>query len=96
MRIISHITQIYFLLSITATLDAVGWLGYAQDNNATELMNTYAIGSKMSREDYEKFLSLRGRLLELPEQLAESQFISELKRKGYDFMDYFGAHYLFS
>lgn len=50
----------------------------------------------MPREDYEKFLFLRGRLLELPDQLAESQFLSELKRKGYDYLDYFGAHHIFT
>ena len=49
----------------------------------------------MPREDYEKFLLLRGRLLEVPDELAESQFLNELKRKGYDFMDYFGAHHIF-
>ena len=59
-------------------------------------MTSHAINSKMPREDYEKFLLLRGRLRELPDQLAESQFLSELKRKGYDFMDYFGAHHIFT
>ena len=58
-------------------------------------MTTHAINSKMPREDYEKFLLLRSRLLEVPDELAESQFLNELKRKGYDFMDYFGAHHIF-
>ena len=58
--------------------------------------NTIAIGSKMPRDDYEKFLALRGRLLAVPEQLAESQFLHELDRKGYDFLDYFGAHHIFT
>ncbi|MDA7432410.1 hypothetical protein N8506_00865 [Synechococcus sp. AH-601-N23] len=49
----------------------------------------------MPREDYEKFLLLRGRLLEVPDELAESQFLGELNRKGYDFLDYFGAHHIF-
>ena len=58
-------------------------------------MSTHASGSKMPREDYEKFLLLRGRLLEVPDELAESQFLSELNRTGYDFLDYFGAHHIF-
>ena len=56
------------------------------------------VGSKMSKADYYKFLALRGRLARehIPETLAESQFLAELERKGYDFMDYFGAHHLFA
>ena len=56
------------------------------------------VGSKMPEADYYKFLALRGRLSRenIPEALAESQFIAELQRKGYDFMDYFGAHHIFT
>ena len=52
----------------------------------------------MPEADYYKFLALRGRLSRenIPEVLAESQFIAELQRKGYDFMDYFGAHHIFT
>ena len=50
----------------------------------------------MSRADYEAFLALRARLLVVPEQLAEHQFLRELDRKGYDILDYFGAHAIFS
>ena len=56
------------------------------------------VGSKMPEAEYYKFLALRGRLSRenIPEALAESQFIAELQRKGYDFMDYFGAHHIFT
>mgnify|MGYP004314534509 FL=1 len=59
-------------------------------------MTTYAISSAMSRIDYEAFLSLRQRLTAVPERLAEEQFLVELSRRGYDFLDYFGAHYIYS
>ena len=72
------------------------WLGPDRSiPNQPIPMTTHAINSKMPREDYEKFLLLRGRLLEVPDELAESQFLNELQRKGYDFMDYFGAHHIF-
>ena len=50
----------------------------------------------MPRADYEAFLSLRQRLTAVPERLAEEQFLGELSRKGYDFLDYFGAHYIYT
>tara|TARA_Y100000766_G_scaffold134312_2_gene115627 strand:- start:19 stop:189 length:171 start_codon:yes stop_codon:yes gene_type:complete len=50
----------------------------------------------MPRADYEAFLALRQRLTAVPERLAESQFLDELSRKGYDFLDYFGAHHIFA
>ena len=50
----------------------------------------------MPRADYEAFLSLRQRLTAVPERLAEEQFLGELSCKGYDFMDYFGAHYIYT
>ena len=59
-------------------------------------MTTYAISSAMSRIDYEAFLSLRQRLTAVPERLAEEQFLVELSRRGYDFLDYFGAHYIYN
>ena len=59
-------------------------------------MTTYAISSAIPRADYEAFLSLRQRLTAVPERLAEEQFLGELSRKGYDFLDYFGAHYIYT
>ena len=59
-------------------------------------MTTYAISSAMSRADYEAFLSLRQRLTAVPDRLADEHFLGELSRKGYDFMDYFGAHYIYT
>ena len=59
-------------------------------------MTTLAISLAMPRADYEAFLALRQRLTAVPERLAESQFLDELSRKGYDFLDYFGAHHIFA
>ena len=60
------------------------------------VMMIHAINSRMSRIDYEKFLVLRGRLSSMPQPLAEHHFLNVLESHGYDFIDYFGAHAIFS